>query len=130
MQKFIVFDFSKKFELDSFCLDNDVNKRAKLRENLNENKFSNGKYQCLDLHGFTRVDAEKKFKTFIINCKKNKQKKLLIITGRGLHSGKEGAVLKKMVEAYLSDKSFNSNISWKMAPLKKGGEGAFLIKLP
>ena len=49
-----------------------------------ENKFHITK--SLDLHGYTLDEANKKVESFIIECFDQKISKVIIVTGKGLHS--------------------------------------------
>ena len=42
--------------------------------------------KSIDLHGFTLDEANKKVESFIINCFDQKVSKVIIVTGKGLHS--------------------------------------------
>ena len=53
--------------------------------------------------------------------------KILIITGKGLHSQKGEAVIKPLVEKILQKNKFVKNFSW--ARRDRGGSGAFEINL-
>ena len=82
---------------------------------------------CLDLHDCNLKTAEEKLQKFILFCKQRSIKKIKIITGKGVHSGKRGPVIKGFVQDYLNN---NSNIKWKFAAPKRGGIGVFEIKMP
>lgn len=53
--------------------------------------------------------------------------KILIITGKGLHSEDGRAVIKPIVEKILSKNKYVKTFSW--APRNRGGEGAFEIQI-
>ena len=54
-------------------------------KNLSKNTQLNEIYK-FDLHGFTLNDANNKVKEIIEHCVKKKFRKLLLITGKGMHS--------------------------------------------
>ena len=49
----------------------------------------------LDLHGKTREEAIMMVQNFVMTCHENQFRTALIITGKGLHSGNQGPVLKR-----------------------------------
>ena len=61
----------------------------------------------------------------ILFCKQRRIKKIKIITGKGVHSGERGPVIKGFVQDYLNN---NPNIKWKFAAPNKGGIGVFELK--
>ena len=128
LQRELVFEFddNNSFSLSSCNVTEQVSKDFHPQYTY-QNTTSKQQTKSLDLHDYTEIEAKAKLEEFILNCKKIKQKKLLIITGKGIHSCSKGPILKKMVQEYLKQ---NSNISWKFAPPKKGGTGAFLLQLP
>ena len=44
------------------------------------------KTKSIDLHGYSLEEANVEIKKFIINCYNNSVKKLIVVTGKGLHS--------------------------------------------
>ena len=42
--------------------------------------------KTLDLHGYTLDEANKKVESFLIDCFNQKVNKVIIVTGKGLHS--------------------------------------------
>jgi len=64
---------------------------------------------------------------FLERCKAAGLTKVLIITGKGLHSQGGQAVIKPHVEKILRKSEFVKNFSW--APLQRGGDGAFEVNL-
>ena len=105
-------------------------------------KFSKEKTQkirSLDLHGYTLDDANKNIKIFINKCFSDGVNKLIIITGKGLHSqnesdpyvSKDMGILKHSVPQYIK----GNNELMKMinsiedANIEDGGSGAFYIFL-
>jgi len=102
-----------------------------------ENKFYITK--SLDLHGYTLDEANKKVKSFIIDCFDQKVSKVIIVTGKGLHSqndkdpyiSKKFGILKNSVPDFIkSNPSLISKIkSIADAEIEDGGSGAFYIFL-
>lgn len=95
----------------------------------NKRKLKNNKYQQnidaqLDLHGLTLEEAKEKVRVFLSDSKKKGLKKVLIITGKGIHSEGEG-VLKNAIPAFIRSLNFFC-IGAKIA---HGGEGAFEVIL-
>ena len=102
-----------------------------------ENKFYITK--SLDLHGFTLDEANKKVESFIIDCFNQKVFKVIIVTGKGLHSqndkdpyiSKKFGILKNSVPDFIKN---NSSLMKKIktitdAEIEDGGSGAFYIFL-
>jgi DNA-nicking Smr family endonuclease len=86
--------------------------------------------KILDLHGMTSEEAEVALFRGFETCKKNGIKKMLIIHGKGLHSGvSEGGVLKNLVRGNLEGR-YNSLVRHYAPALPRdGGEGATLAIL-
>ena len=97
------------------------------------------KEAVFDLHGYTLQDANKKINDLINEAFKNNVTKLLIVTGKGLHSqnekdpyvSKDLGILKNSVPEYIKNNnelmSMISNIQ--PANIEDGGSGAFYIFL-
>lgn len=82
----------------------------------------------IDLHGLTRETALKKVESIIPMALRNNCQTILVITGKGLHSGEEKGVLRSAVWGYLDFLFQERKISdFKWAPPFLGGEGAILI---
>ena len=105
-------------------------------------KIKNQKYfktRSLDLHGFSLDKANKLIEKFIINSYQEKVNKLIIVTGKGLHSdndkdpfvSKDLSILKYSVPEFIEgNKDLMSKINEiKDADIKDGGSGAFYIYL-
>lgn len=97
------------------------------------------KVRSLDLHGFTLDQANKKTNDFIIESYLDGVNKLIIVTGKGLHSeneknpyiSKDLSILKYSVPEYIKN---NINLmkiinEIKEAKIEDGGSGAFYILL-
>jgi len=103
-----------------------------------KNKQNKYRYK-FDLHGFSLDEANKKVKSIIEYCVKNKFKELLLITGKGIHStnevdtyvSKDLGKLKYSVPEFIKTNSDLNKfiISINDAENKDGGAGAIIIKL-
>ena len=97
------------------------------------------KTKTLDLHGYTLDDANKIVSEFIKKAYLEKVNKLMVITGKGIHSKNENnpyvskdlSILKYSVpEFILNDKNLTNLIyEIKEAKVEDGGGGAFYIYL-
>ena len=107
-----------------------------------DDRFKKGKQpktRSIDLHGYTLEQANKFIYDFIINSYKNEIKKIIVITGKGLHSdneknpyiSKDLSILKYSVpEFILNNKNLMAKINEiKEANIEDGGSGAFYIFL-
>ena len=104
-----------------------------------QNKTIIKRTRSLDLHGKTLDEANSIIENFIKKSYEEKVQKLIIVTGKGLHSdnekdpyvSKDLGILKYSIPDYLSKNSelmkMISNIS--EASIKDGGSGAFYIFL-
>ena len=95
--------------------------------------------KSIDLHGFSLDDANKTIEQFINKAHKEKITKLIVVTGKGLHSqnekdpyvSKDLGILKYSVPEFIKN---NSEIMKKInaienASIEDGGSGAFYIYL-
>ena len=99
----------------------------------------NSKIRSVDLHGYTLEQANKLIYDLIINSYKNEIKKIIVVTGKGLHSdneknpyiSKDLSILKYSVpEFILNNKNLMAKINEiKEANIEDGGSGAFYIFL-
>ena len=95
--------------------------------------------KSIDLHGYTLDQANKLIESFIIKSYEERINKLIIVTGKGLHSqnekdpyvSKELGILKYSVPAFISKNNNLMNIINEItdAKIEDGGEGAFYIYL-
>ena len=102
-------------------------------------KNINFKTKKIDLHGYTLDEANKTIENFIIQSFSEKVNKLVVITGKGLHSNNENdpyvsknlGILKYSVPEYiLKNESLMSVINEITdAKIEDGGPGAFYIYL-
>ena len=120
--------------------ENFLSKNDKLidKDNFN-NKKVKGKIKSLDLHGFTLEEANKKIEKFIRDSYEKKISKLIVVTGKGLHSdndkdpyiSKELGILKHSVPNFIRNNSELMSMIYdiKDANIQDGGSGAFYIFL-
>ena len=103
------------------------------------NKKSSLKIKSIDLHGYTLDQANKFIERFIIKSYEENINKLIVVTGKGLHSqnekdpyvSKELSILKYSVPEFISKNKNLMNIINEItdAKIEDGGEGAFYIFL-
>ena len=106
-------------------------------ENFKQKKLT--RTRVLDLHGYTLDDANKKIEKLIINSYEEKVNKLIIVTGKGLHSDNESnpyvskdlSILKYSVPEFINTNVDLKNLVISISDADKvdGGEGAILIRL-
>ena len=104
---------------------------------LDKNKVS--KIKHIDLHGFTLDHANKTIEKFIDDCYQNGVSKIIVVTGKGLHSNvekdpyvsKDLSILKYSVPEYIENnlELMKKIIEIKDAEIEDGGSGAFYIFL-
>jgi len=105
--------------------------------NVGKNKIE--KKRTIDLHGFTLDEANKTIETFINKSFKDEVSKLIVVTGKGLHSKNESnpfvskklSILKYSIPEFIksNDVLMKKIIEIKDADIKDGGSGAFYIYL-
>jgi DNA-nicking Smr family endonuclease len=130
-------NISKKDKKDweSFVSSNEKlpNKDIKL------NKKKSLKTRAIDLHGYTLEQANKVIEDFIKESYLEKINKLIVVTGKGLHSqnekdpyvSKDLSILKYSVPEFISNNKGLMNIIYEIkdAKIEDGGSGAFYIYL-
>jgi len=102
-------------------------------------KLKRGKVTSIDLHGYTLEEANRTVENFINKSFENNISKLIIVTGKGLHSdnandpyvSKDLSILKYSVPEFIKK---NQELMMKIydikeADTKDGGDGAFYIFL-
>ena len=97
------------------------------------------KNQSFDLHGFTLDEANKEIDHLIRQSYKNGTSKLIIVTGKGLHSehekdpyvSKDLGILRYSVPEYIKNNNELMSMIYeiKTADIEDGGSGAFYIFL-
>jgi len=95
--------------------------------------------KVIDLHGFTLDKANKTIEKFIKNSFLEKVNKIIVVTGKGLHSqnerdpyvSKKLGILKYSVPEFINKNADLMKIIYeiKEATIEDGGEGAFYIYL-
>jgi DNA-nicking Smr family endonuclease len=89
------------------------------------------------LHGYTLQEANKLVENFIINSYQENINKLIVVTGKGIHSqnekdpyvSKDLSILKYSVPEFISKNKNLMKIIYEMkdAKIEDGGSGAFYI---
>ena len=97
------------------------------------------KTRSIDLHGYTLKEANKLIENFIIKSYQEKINKLIVVTGKGIHSqnekdpyvSKDLSILKYSVPEFISNNKNLMKIIYEMkdAKIEDGGGGAFYIFL-
>ena len=95
--------------------------------------------RSIDLHGSTLEEANKIIQSFISKAYKDKVSKLIVVTGKGIHSNKEAdpyvskdlSILKYSVPEFIkkNENLMNLILEIKDAKIEDGGSGAFYIYL-
>ena len=104
----------------------------------NEESIKNIRFKY-DLHGYSLLEANKKVKEIILMCTKKKYKKILLITGKGIHSNiekdiyasKDLSKLRFSVPEFISSDIHLAKLvsSISSASKNEGGDGAIIVKL-
>ena len=107
-----------------------------------DNKFQRKtslKIKSIDLHGYTLEQANNSVEDFIIKSYQEKINKLIVVTGKGIHSqnekdpyvSKDLSILKYSVPEFISNNKNLMKIIYEMqdAKIEDGGSGAFYILL-
>ena len=97
------------------------------------------KIKSIDLHGYTLDEANKTIEEFIYKSFKEKVNKIIVVTGKGLHSqneknpyvSKDLSILKYSVPKFIENSKSLMNIIYEIkdASIDDGGGGAFYIFL-
>ena len=127
-------------EKDKKDWENFLSKKERLPDKDNKlTKKITFKTRSIDLHGYTLEDANKSIESFIIKSYQNKINKLIVVTGKGIHSqnekdpyvSKDLSILKYSVPEFISNNKNLMKIIYEMkdAKIEDGGEGAFYIFL-
>ena len=108
-------------------------------KDLEYSKKKNYQIRSVDLHGYSLDQANKVIQEFIYQAYKDKINKLIVVTGKGLHSkneqdpyvSKDLGILKHSVPQFIkSDKNLMQIINKiEDAKIEDGGSGAFYIFL-
>ena len=130
-------DISEKDKKD---WENFLSKKEKLpNKDLKIKSNSSPKVKSIDLHGFTLEQANSVVKNFINKSLDQNVNKLIVVTGKGIHSevekdpyvSKDLSILKFSVPEFIkNNKDLMKNIiEIKEADILDGGSGAFYIYL-
>ena len=102
-------------------------------------KKQSQKTRSIDLHGNTLDHANKLIYDFIINCYEDNIDKIIVVTGKGLHSQNENnpyvskdlSILKYSIPEFIENNVVLMKIiiEIKDAKIEDGGSGAFYIYL-
>ena len=108
-------------------------------KDLQKKKINFKKTRTIDLHGFTLEEANKKIQNFILKAFDDKVSKLIIVTGKGIHSdveknpyvSKDLSILKYSVPEFISNNNLLMSKIREItdAKIEDGGSGAFYIYL-
>ena len=117
-----------------------INSNEKLQDKDFKNiEKKNKKTRSIDLHGFTLDEANKTIENFINKAFSENINKLIIVTGKGLHSenekdpyvSKDLGILKYSVPEFISNNTSLMSMINEItdAKIEDGGAGAFYIYL-
>tara|TARA_Y100000996_G_C22506919_1_gene636785 strand:+ start:69 stop:488 length:420 start_codon:yes stop_codon:yes gene_type:complete len=108
-------------------------------KDLDTNKNTSPNNKTIDLHGFTLEEANKKIEKIINYAYEKDVSKVIVVTGKGIHSNvekdpyvsKDLSILKFSVPDYIENNSelMKKIIEIKDADKEDGGSGAFYIYL-
>ena len=130
-------DISQKDKKD---WENFISSDEKLpNKDFNSSKQKLSKVKSIDLHGYTLDEANKTIEKFIYRSFTERINKLIVVTGKGLHSqnekdpyvSKDLGILKYSVPEFIENNKSLMNIikEIKDASIEDGGSGAFYIFL-
>jgi DNA-nicking Smr family endonuclease len=127
-------------EKDKKDWENFLSKKEKLpNKDIKIGKKLPFKIRSIDLHGYTLEEANKSIENFIIESYQENINKLIVVTGKGIHSqnekdpyvSKDLSILKYSVPQFISNNKNLMKIIYEMtdAKIEDGGAGAFYIFL-
>ena len=127
-------------EKDKKDWENFLSNKEKLpNKDIKIDKKKTFKTKSIDLHGYTLHEANKFIESFIIKSYQENINKLIVVTGKGIHSqnekdpyvSKDLSILKYSVPEFIKNnqKLMKKIIEFKDAEIKDGGSGAFYIYL-
>ena len=125
-------------EKDKKDWENFLSKKEKLpNKDINFTKKIKIKIKNIDLHGYTLDEANKKIENFIKQSYIEKVNKLIVVTGKGLHSqnekdpyvSKDLSILRYSVPHFIKNNNELMKIinDFDSATIEDGGSGAFYI---
>jgi DNA-nicking Smr family endonuclease len=127
-------------EKDKKDWENFLLKKEKLpNKDIKIDKKKTFKTRSIDLHGYTLDEANRSIESFIIKSHQEDINKLVVVTGKGIHSqnekdpyvSKDLSILKYSVPEFISNSKNLMKIIYEMkdANIEDGGSGAFYIFL-
>ena len=127
-------------EKDKKDWENFLSKNEKLpNKDFKVDKKITFKTRSIDLHGYGLEEANKSIEEFIIKSYQEKINKLIVVTGKGIHSqnekdpyvSKDLSILKYSVPEFISNNKNLMKIIYELkdAKIEDGGGGAFYIFL-
>ena len=125
-------------EKDKKDWENFLSKKEKLpNKDIKIEKKITFKTRSIDLHGYSLEEANKSIEDFIIKSYQERINKLIVVTGKGIHSqnekdpyvSKDLSILKYSVPEFISKNKNLMKIIYEMkdAKIEDGGSGAFYI---
>ena len=129
-------NFSNKDKKD---WENFITSKQKLYDKDFKKEEKRKELRSVDLHGYTLDEANKFIEKFIVKAFNENIKKLIVVTGKGLHSNKESdpyvsrdfSILKYSVPEYIykNKNLMDIILDIKEAKIEDGGSGAFYVYL-
>jgi DNA-nicking Smr family endonuclease len=127
-------------EKDKKDWENFLSKNEKLpNKDVEIDKKITFKTRSIDLHGYSLEEANKLIENFILKSHQEKINKLIVVTGKGIHSqneknpyvSKDLSILKYSVPEFISNNKNLMKIIYEMkdAKIEDGGGGAFYVYL-
>ncbi|WP_435166141.1 Smr/MutS family protein [Candidatus Pelagibacter bacterium nBUS_28] len=127
-------------EKDKKDWENFLSKNEKLpNKDIKIEKKITFKTKSIDLHGYSLEEANKYIENFIVTSYQEKINKLIVVTGKGIHSqnekdpyvSKDLSILKYSVPEFISNNKNLMKIIYEIkdANIEDGGSGAFYILL-
>ena len=127
-------------EKDKKDWENFLSKNEKLpNKDIKIEKKLSFKTRSIDLHGYSLEEANNSIENFIVASYQENINKLIVVTGKGIHSqnekdpyvSKDLSILKYSVPEFISNNKNLMKIIYEMkdAKIEDGGEGAFYIFL-
>ena len=120
--------------------ENFLSKKEKLpNKDIKIDKKITFKTRSIDLHGYSLEEANNSIENFIVASYQENINKLIVVTGKGIHSqnekdpyvSKDLSILKYSVPEFISNNKNLMKIIYEMkdAKIEDGGSGAFYIFL-
>jgi DNA-nicking Smr family endonuclease len=127
-------------EKDKKDWENFLSKNEKLpNKDIKIDKKLSFKIKSIDLHGYSLEEANKSIEDFIIKSHQEKISKLIVVTGKGIHSQNEKdpylsknlSILKYSVPEFITNNQNLMKIIYDIqnASIEDGGSGAFYVYL-